>query len=110
MRRKAHILLACGAVLTASGPACAGQLVIPDANSPTAYRAYTTRSVEQPWAPSPHIPVLVQTPVANLIAAQLGFAEGHAELFRYRVEDAPSAKTVFDGTIAGGGIRLRLSW
>jgi hypothetical protein len=93
-----------------TGPAGAGQLVIPDANSPEAYRTYATRTADQPWAPSSHVPVLVQTPIANLIAAQLGLVEGHAELFRYRVENAPSAKTVLDGTIAGGGIRLRLSW
>jgi hypothetical protein len=110
MRKTAHILFACGAALAASGPACAGQLVIPDANSPAAYRTYSSQPTEQPWTPTQRVPVLIQTPIANLIAAQLGIAEGHAELFRYRVENAPSAKTVFDGTIAGGGIRLRLSW
>jgi hypothetical protein len=110
MRKVVHILLACGAVFAASGPAFAGALVIPDANSPAAYRTYTTQPLDQPWAPASHVPVQVQAPVASLIAAQLGLVQGHVELFRYRVENAPSAKTVFDGTIDGGGIRLRLSW
>jgi hypothetical protein len=88
----------------------ASGLVIPDANSPAAYRTYATQPPDQPWAPASHVPVQVQTPVAGLIAAQLGLVQGRVELFRYRVENAPSAKTVFNGTIDGGGIRVRLSW
>jgi hypothetical protein len=112
MRSFVQILGACGAVLAATGPVCAGQLVIPDANSPSAYRLYTTRPAgqQQPWTSSIPTPTLVQTPIASLLAAKLGIAEGSAELFRYRVEDAPSNKTVLDGAIDGGGIRFRLSW
>ena len=50
------------------------------------------------------------TRMIDRIAAKLGLVEGSAELFRYRVEDAPSNKTVLDGAIDGGGIRFRLSW
>jgi hypothetical protein len=110
MHRTAHILLACGAALAATGPACAAEFVIPDANSPQAYRTYAARQAEQPWAPSHQLPVLVQTPIASLIAGELGLAEGSAELFRYRLENAPSEKTMLDGAIDGGGIRLKISW
>jgi hypothetical protein len=112
MRIKALILLACGAVLTAAGPARAGGLVIPDVNSASAYRFYAARASEQQqlWTSSVPAPVLVQTPIASLIAAKLGLVEGSAELFRYQVEDAPSNKTVLDGAIDGGGIRFRLRW
>jgi len=106
MRRTALILLAFGAAF--AGPARAGGFVIPDANSPAAYRTYATRQAEQPWAPPG--PALIETPIAKLISGKLGLAEGRAEIFRYRIEDAPSNKTILDGAISGGGIRLKLSW
>ncbi|HUO89187.1 MAG TPA: hypothetical protein VMU08_08430 [Rhizomicrobium sp.] len=109
MRRTALILLACGAAL-AAGPACAAEFVIPDANSPLGYRTYATRPADDPWMHPRHVPSLAEAPVVNLLAEKLGLAEGRAEIFRYQVEDAPSNKTVLDGAIAGGGIRLRLSW
>jgi hypothetical protein len=110
MHRTAHILLACGMALAATGPAFAAQLTIPDSNSPSAFAAYSARQIEQPWTPGRPQLILQERPIADLIATKLGIAEGSAELFRYHLENAPSEKTMFDGAIDGGGIRLKLSW
>ena len=53
---------------------------------------------------------LTEKPVGELIAARLGLANGRAELFRFRVENAPSDKTMLDGVFDGGGIKLKLTW
>lgn len=53
---------------------------------------------------------LVERPVADIISARLGIGEGKVQLFRYRLENAPSNATVLDGVVDGGGIKLKLNW
>ncbi len=35
---------------------------------------------------------------------------GGAELFSYHLENAPSDKTMLDGVIDGGGVKLKMTW
>lgn len=93
----------------AAGPACAAQLRIPDAE-PTPATAYSTPAIAEPWAGQRAVPVMKERPIGELIATRLGLVEGSAELFRYRVENAPSGTTMLDGVVDGGGIKLKLTW
>ncbi|MBS0470298.1 MAG: hypothetical protein JSR60_04435 [Proteobacteria bacterium] len=77
---------------------------------PSQQTGLAPRAEEQPWQPERPLPALVQQPIGDVIAARLGLVEGSAELFRFRVENAPSSKTVLDGVIDGGGIKLKLTW
>jgi len=95
--------------ISMASPACAARLVIPDDNH-AFYSAYSSQPIEQPWAPQRPEPQLVERPVADLIATELGVAEGSAQLFRFRLENAPSNATVLKGQIDGAGIRLKLTW
>jgi len=79
-------------------------------DSNVAYSAYSARAIEQPWAPQRPDVQLRELHIADLVAARLGIAQGSAELFRYRLENAPSNATVLRGQIDGAGIRLRLTW
>jgi hypothetical protein len=92
-----------------ASPACAAQLILPDDNQ-SYYSAYTSQPIQQPWATRLPETQLVERPVADLIAAKLGVAEGSAQLFRFRIENAPSNATVLKGQIDGAGIRLKLNW
>jgi hypothetical protein len=98
-----------GTALAAANPACAARLNIPDDTS-VAWSAYSTRQIEQPWATQRPEAQLTELHIADLIAAKLGVARGSAELFRYRLENAPSSSTILKGQIDGGGIRLKLTW
>jgi len=96
-------------VTAAASPACAARLNITDDNS-VAWSAYSAKQIEQPWAPQRPEAQLTELHIADLIAAKLGMATGSAELFRYRLENAPSSSTILRGQIDGGGVRLKLSW
>src|SRR5271154_6967966 len=107
MRTRSRVLIALSAAFAAAAPASAARFVMPpDENSPP-YAAYASKAIEQPWAPQRPDLELHEQPFGELIAARLGFAEGSAELFRYRLENAPSARTQLDGLVDGGGIKLK---
>ncbi|HEY0300702.1 MAG TPA: hypothetical protein VGC36_05190 [Rhizomicrobium sp.] len=106
--RVALVLLALTTALCA-GPACAASLRIPDEPPPHA-AAYASPAIAEPWVGQRALPVIREKPIGELIATRLGLVEGSAELFRYRVENAPSESTVLNGVIDGGGIRLKLTW
>jgi hypothetical protein len=108
MRAPAKAVLFVAAISLAS-PACAARLIFPDDNH-AVYSAYVSQPIERPWATRQPEPVLVERPIADLIATRLGVAEGSAQLFRFRLENAPSNATVLKGQIDGGGIRLKLTW
>lgn len=72
--------------------------------------AYSTPAIAEPWAGQRAVPVMKERPIGELIATRLGLVEGSAELFRYRVENAPSDATMLDGVVDGGGIKLKLTW
>ncbi len=95
--------------VAAASPACAAKLNIRDDNS-VAWSAYSSNQIEQPWAPQRPESQLTELRIADLIAAKLGVARGSAELFRYRLENAPSSSTILRGQIDGGGVRLKLTW
>jgi hypothetical protein len=107
MRLGWPILMGFAAVAAANG-ALADPLVLQE--RPATVAAYAAKPVEQPWQPERPLPTLNQQPIGELIATRLGIAEGSAELFRFRVENAPSDKTMLDGVIDGGGIKLKLTW
>ncbi|HEY4944476.1 MAG TPA: hypothetical protein VII56_23810 [Rhizomicrobium sp.] len=109
MRTGPLVLIALSAAFAAIGPASAARLVMPD-NNPAPYAAYASKAIEQPWSPQRPEMELHEQPFGELIAARLGFAQGSAELFRYRLENAPSTRTQLDGMIDGGGIKLKLTW
>ena len=109
MRRPLFLAALLGTALAAASPACAARLNIPDDNN-VAWSAYSARQIEQPWAAQRPEAQLTELHIADLIAARLGVARGSAELFRYRLENAPSSSTILKGQIDGGGIRLKLSW
>lgn len=107
--RVAPALLALIAVLAASGPVCAAPLRMPD-ERPSGFEAYSSPQIAEPWAGQRAVPVMRERPIGELIATRLGLVEGSAELFRYRVENAPSDATMFNGVVDGGGIKLKLTW
>ncbi len=92
-----------------AGRAAAAPLVLPDAR-PTYYNAYDQPEIAQPWdsgRPDLH---LSEQPIGEVIAVRLGIAHGRAELFSYHLENAPSDKTMLDGVIDGGGVKLKMTW
>lgn len=107
MRKCPFVLLALLAASGAGGPACAASLVLPT-SQPVQNDA--SQPAGQFWAAQRPAPQLIDRPVGELIATRLGLAEGSAELFRYRLENAPSNATVLDGVVDGGGIKLKLTW
>ncbi len=109
MRTVLGVALVVGVVVAIATPAFADRLVIPDPN-PTPYSAYASQAVERPWDRQMPEAQLHEQPIGKLIAAKLGFGEGSAELFRYRMDNGPSNRAQLDGLIDGGGIRLKLSW
>jgi len=92
-----------------SGPVSAGPLVLPD-GPPASYSAYESRNIAQPWVGEQPDMRLTERPIGELIAVKLGLADGRAELFSYRLENAPSHSTKLDGVIDGGGLKLKLTW
>ena len=109
MRTPICVLILIGSAFAAATPLAAAALYIPDDNS-AAYSAYSSKAIEQPWAPQRPEVQLTEQHLADLIATKLGVARGSAELFRYRLENAPSNATVLRGQIDGGGIKLKLTW
>jgi hypothetical protein len=102
------IVLSCSAFF-AVGQAGAVSVTLPS-DSNVAYSAYSSKTIEQPWAAQRPEVQLTEQHLADLIATKLGVARGSAELFRYRLENAPSNATVLRGQIDGGGIKLKLTW
>ena len=107
--RVAPALLVLIASLAAGGMACAAPLHMPD-ERPSGFDAYSSPTIAEPWAGQRAVPVMQERPIGELIATRLGLVEGSAELFRYRVENAPSQATMLDGVVDGGGIKLKLTW
>ncbi len=92
-----------------AGPAAAAELVMPEAK-PIYTNAYDRPEIAQPWASRQPDLRLTERPVGELIAVKLGLANGRAELFSYHLENAPSDKTMLDGVVDGGGVKLKLTW
>jgi len=109
MRTPLSFALLVTTALLAAGPACAARLYIP-LDDTVAWSAYSSKQIEQPWTSQRPEPQLTELPIADLIATKLGVAHGSAELFRYRLENAPSSSTILKGQLDGGGIRLKLTW
>lgn len=109
MRTPLYFAILLVTAAAAASPACAARLTIPDDNR-VAWSAYSSSQIEQPWSTQRPEAQLTEMHIADLIAAKLGVATGSAELFRYRLENAPSSSTVIRGQIDGGGVRLKLTW
>lgn len=109
MRFSALVLLGLPAVLAAGG-ARAAPIVMPDMKPAANFTAYNTPSIERPWTNQTPNARIAEQPIGEIISRRLGLVDGSAELFRYQVQGAPSDKTVLDGAIDGGGIKLKLSW
>ena len=108
MRASPLVLLALSAAF-AAGPAYAAQLRMPD-EPPAGFAAYSSPQIAEPWVGQRAVPIMTERPVADIIATRLGLVEGSAELFRYRIENAPSGPAMLDGMVDGGGIKLKLTW
>ena len=109
MRTVVKFCVLFGSVLVGAAPACAINLTIMD-NNPVSYHDISYQQLEQPWAsPRPSFQ-LVERPLVEIITAKLGIAKGSAELFSYRLQNAPSNTTVLYGVIGGTGIKLKLTW
>jgi hypothetical protein len=105
---KLLILLTLLTASLAGSGALAAQLKMPaDAHEP--YEAYTTVQMGEPWSTRPRL-TLIERPIGDVLAARLGVAEGSAQLFQFRLENAPSRSTMLKGFVDGGGIKLKLSW
>ena len=109
MRTGSLALIVLSVAFGVAGPASAARFVMSD-NSPAPYSAYASQAIEQPWQPQRPDTELHEQPLGEVLATRLGLVEGSAELFRYRLENAPSTRTQLDGLIDGGGIKLKLSW
>jgi hypothetical protein len=109
MRATTLFLLSLTAVAAAAGGAQAGPLVMPEFR-PSQVDAYNAARVEQPWQGEQPVARVAEQPIGEIIKRRLGIVDGSAELFRYQVQGAPSAKTVLDGVIDGGGVKLKLTW
>jgi hypothetical protein len=109
MRTPIAVVAFLGSALCAAGPSCAAGLYIPN-DFHAAYSAYGSQPIEQPWAPHRPEPQLVEHPIGDIIAMKLGIAKGSAQLFRFRLENAPSSSTELRGQIDGAGIKLKLNW
>jgi hypothetical protein len=107
--RATLILLSLTAIAVAGGGAQAAGLVMPEFR-PSHVDAYNSPNIARPWTNQVPNAQLAERPIGEVISRRLGIVDGSAELFRYQVEGAPSDKTVLDGAIAGGGIKLKLSW
>jgi len=108
MHAKTLFLLSLTAVAVA-GSAQAEGLVMPDFK-PSQVDAYHTARVEQPWQGEQAVTCVAEQPIGEIIKQRLGLVNGSAELFRYQVQGAPSDKTMLDGVIDGGGVKLKLTW
>ena len=107
MRVPLYAVALLGTALVAVQPACAARLILPDAFSP----AYSTSPPgDEWWQPQRPETQLVERPIAEVIAARLGFIQGSAELFRYHLANAPTNGAMLRGQIEGGGIKLKLTW
>jgi len=95
--------------LAAATPACAQRVTIAD-DKPVLYQAYSSQTGAPPWLLRGTNPLRDELPLADIISTKLGIGEGKAELFHYRLEDAPSKATVLYGIVDGGGIRLKVNW
>jgi hypothetical protein len=109
MRVLLAIAFLIGAAALAATPAAAARLVMPD-DPPETYSAYASQEIQQPWASRQPNSQIQERPIAEIIATKLGVAQGSAELFRYHMENAPSAATQLRGVVDGGGIKLKLTW
>ncbi len=109
MRTPVRFALLVCCLFVAATPACAERLTIPD-YKPASYDAYSSQFSELPWASRRPNSQLVERPLAELIAAKLGMAQGKAELFRYQLERAPSNAAMLNGVVDGVGIKLKLTW
>ena len=96
--------------IAAAGSARGAVIVMPDANPAANFSAYHAQRIEQPWTGEQPTTRIAEQPIGEVISRRLGLVDGSAQLFRYQVQGAPSDKTVLDGAIDGGGIRLKLSW
>jgi hypothetical protein len=100
------LLVSCFAL---AGPAVAARLSIQD-DVEMQNAAYNSQPIEQPWRTQRPETILVERPIADIVATRFGITTGSLQLFRYRLEDAPSSATMFYGQIDGGGIKLRFTW
>ena len=108
MSGKLLILLALlTAPLADSGALAAHLQMSPDAH--VSYDAYNTMQMGEPWSTRPQ-PTLIERPIGEVIAGRLGVAHGSAELFQFRLENAPSQSTMLKGFVDGGGIKLKVTW
>jgi hypothetical protein len=108
MSGKLLILLAFLTAPLAGGGALAAHLQMP-ADAHVAFEAYASMQMGEPWSNRPQ-PTLIERPIGEVIAGRLGVAHGSAELFQFRLEDAPSQATMLKGFVDGGGIKLKLTW
>jgi hypothetical protein len=109
MRVRMTMAMVGAAMAAMTLPASADGLVIP-AEKPSFNEAAINAPNALPWTnqqPNPH---LTEKPIGEVVAARLGLVNGSAELFRFRVENAPSSRTMLDGLVDGGGIKLKLTW
>jgi len=109
MRTVLYVSMLLGTAVFAAAPARAATLNIPS-NFHAAYSAYASQPIERPWSPQRPEPQLVEHPIGDIIAMKLGIAQGSAQLFRFRLENAPSNATELRGQIDGAGIKLKLNW
>jgi hypothetical protein len=109
MRTRFYVRLLFSTALLAAAPARAAGIYIPN-DFQAAYSAYSSQPIEQPWAPHRPEAQLVEHPIGDIIAMKLGIAQGSAQLFRFRLENAPSNTTELRGQIDGAGIKLKLNW
>jgi hypothetical protein len=111
MHAKFLSLLVLTAVAAMAGRAHATVILMPDMKPAANTEAYNSPRIEQPWVnEQPQQARLAERPIGEIISQRLGLANGTAELFRYQVQGAPSDKTMLNGVIDGGGIKLKLSW
>jgi hypothetical protein len=96
-------------VFIATTPALAQGMTIVGGN-PTLFQDYSSQALILPGTSPGTSARLIQYPVVDMISARLGVSEGSLELFRYRLEDAPSKATVLYGVVDGGGLRLKVCW
>jgi hypothetical protein len=109
MRTVFYVSMLLGTAFFAAAPVRAAILSMPN-DYHAAYSAYASQPIEQPWAPQRPEPQLVEHPIGDIIAMKLGIAQGSAQLFRFRLENAPSNSTELRGQIDGAGIKIKLNW
>lgn len=108
MSGKLLILVALLTAPLAGSSALAAHLQMPP-DAHVSYDAYNTMQMGEPWSTRPQ-PTLIERPIGDVLATRLGVAQGSAELFHFRLENAPSQSTMLKGLVDGGGIKLKLSW